>query len=138
MRALGNRGVGAIGGHKAPIAGRVSMDLVTLDVSDLPQDLVAPDADARYERTIHVDAGEDLWEPQIACPHSVDHVQPLSALGEVRVEQAVLGSCTNGRLEDLEVAARIVAGRAVHSRTRLIVIPASRRISGIGSFSAAT
>ncbi|HUA59836.1 MAG TPA: 3-isopropylmalate dehydratase large subunit [Verrucomicrobiae bacterium] len=89
---------------------------------------IAPDPDAIYERVIRLDAGEDLWEPQIACPHSVDRVRPLSELGEVPVHQAVLGSCTNGRLEDLEVAARIVAGRTVHPRTRLIVIPASRQI----------
>jgi 3-isopropylmalate/(R)-2-methylmalate dehydratase large subunit len=89
---------------------------------------IAPDPDASYERVIRLDVGEDLWEPQIACPHAVDRVQPLSALGEVPVHQAVLGSCTNGRLEDLEVAARIVAGRAVHPRTRLIVIPASQRV----------
>jgi len=89
---------------------------------------IAADRDARYERVIPLDAGEDLWEPQIACPSTVDHVKPLSALGEVPVHQAVLGSCTNGRLEDLEVAARIVAGRAVHPRTRLIVIPASQQI----------
>jgi 3-isopropylmalate/(R)-2-methylmalate dehydratase large subunit len=91
-------------------------------------EMIAPDADAVYERVIRVDAGEDILEPQIACPHAVDHVQPLSALGEVPVEQAVLGSCTNGRLEDLEVAAHIVAGRAVHPRTRLVVIPASQQI----------
>ncbi len=91
-------------------------------------EMIAPDADARYERAIAIDAGEDLWEPQIACPHSVDRVQPLSALGDVPVHQAVLGSCTNGRLEDLEVAARVVAGRTVHPRTRLIVIPASQQI----------
>jgi 3-isopropylmalate/(R)-2-methylmalate dehydratase large subunit len=91
-------------------------------------EMIAADADACYERIIRVDAGEDLGEPQIACPHAVDHVQPLSALGEVPVEQAVLGSCTNGRLEDLEVAAHIVAGRAVHQRTRLVVIPASQQI----------
>ena len=91
-------------------------------------DRIAPDPDACYERVIRVDVGEDLWEPQIACPHAVDRVKPLSALGEVPVHQAVLGSCTNGRLEDLEVAARIVAGRAVHPRTRLIVIPASQRV----------
>jgi homoaconitate hydratase family protein len=89
---------------------------------------IAADADARYERVIRLDAGEDLWEPQIACPHSVDHVKPLSAVGEVPVHQAVLGSCTNGRLEDLEVAARVVAGRSVHPRTRLIVIPASQQV----------
>jgi 3-isopropylmalate/(R)-2-methylmalate dehydratase large subunit len=91
-------------------------------------DTIATDPDASYERVIRVDAGADLREPQIACPHAVDRVQPLSALGEVPVDQAVLGSCTNGRLEDLEVAARIVAGRAVHPRTRLIVIPASQRV----------
>ena len=89
---------------------------------------IAPDADAHYERVIPVDAGEDLWEPQVACPHSVDRVQPLSALGEVPIEQAVLGSCTNGRLEDLEIAARILTGRTVHRRTRLLVIPASQQI----------
>ena len=76
----------------------------------------------------HIDAGQDLWEPQIACPHAVDNVKPLSALGEVPVHQAVLGSCTNGRLEDLEIAARILAGRRVHPRTRLVVIPASQQI----------
>jgi homoaconitate hydratase family protein len=91
-------------------------------------EMIAADADAVYERVIQVDAGEDILEPQIACPHAVDHVQPLSALGDVPVEQAVLGSCTNGRLEDLEVAAHIVAGRAVHPRTRLVVIPASQQI----------
>ena len=91
-------------------------------------DMIAADPDACYERVIRLDVGEDLREPQIACPHAVDRVQPLSVLGEVPVHQAVLGSCTNGRLEDLEVAARIVAGRVVHARTRLIVIPASQRI----------
>jgi homoaconitate hydratase family protein len=89
---------------------------------------IAPDPDAVYERTIEMDAEEDLWEPQVACPHSVDHVRPLSVLGDVPVDQAVLGSCTNGRLEDLEIAAAILAGRAVHPRTRLLVIPASQQI----------
>ncbi|HUI54060.1 MAG TPA: 3-isopropylmalate dehydratase large subunit [Bryobacteraceae bacterium] len=91
-------------------------------------EMIGPDADARYERVITLDASEDLWEPQVACPHSVDHVKPLSELGEVPVDQAVLGSCTNGRLEDLEIAARIVAGRAIHPRTRMVVIPASQQI----------
>ncbi len=91
-------------------------------------EMLAPDADGRYEEALRVDAEEDLWEPQIACPHAVDRVQPLSALGEIPVHQAVLGSCTNGRLEDLEIAAYIVAGRTVHPRTRLIVIPASQQI----------
>lgn len=90
--------------------------------------IVAPDPDARYERVIEIDAAREISEPQIACPHAVDNVQPLSALGEVPVDQAVLGSCTNGRLEDLEIAAHLVAGRTVCERTRLIVIPASQQV----------
>ena len=91
-------------------------------------EMIAPDADAVYEKVLHIDAFNDLREPCIACPHAVDRVQPLSALGDVPVHQAVLGSCTNGRLEDLETAARVVSGRAVHPRTRLVVIPASQQI----------
>ena len=90
--------------------------------------IIAPDPDARYERVIHIDAAREISEPQVACPHAVDNVQPLSALGEVPVDQAVLGSCTNGRLEDLEIAARVVAGRTVCEHTRLIVIPASQQV----------
>jgi len=93
-----------------------------------PIESIAPDPDAVYERILHIDLAADVPEPQIACPHSVDNVKPLSELGEVPVEQAVLGSCTNGRLEDFEIAARIVKGRQVHPRTRLIVIPASQQI----------
>jgi homoaconitate hydratase family protein len=91
-------------------------------------EMLAPDPSAIYERAIEIDAGEDVWEPQVACPHSVDQVSPLSGLGRVPVHQAVLGSCTNGRLEDLAVAAHILAGRAVHPDTRLIVIPASQQV----------
>ncbi|MBS1855392.1 MAG: 3-isopropylmalate dehydratase large subunit [Acidobacteria bacterium] len=91
-------------------------------------EVIAPDPDAVYERTIGIDAGADLKEPCIACPHAVDNVKPLSAVGEVPIHQAVIGSCTNGRIEDLEVAARVVAGRRVHPRTRLIVSPASQRV----------
>lgn len=93
-----------------------------------PVDELAPDADARYERILEIDAGRELVEPLVACPHAVDNVRPLSALGEVPVDQAVLGSCTNGRLEDLEAAARILQGRRVHPRTRLLIVPASQRI----------
>jgi homoaconitate hydratase family protein len=88
----------------------------------------APDPDAKYEQVIDIDLLRDVGEPQIACPHFVDNVRPLSSLGEIPVEQAVLGSCTNGRLEDLEIAARVLEGHTVNARTRLIVIPASQQI----------
>ncbi|MGE5486539.1 MAG: 3-isopropylmalate dehydratase large subunit [bacterium] len=87
-----------------------------------------PDPGARYERVLSINLAEDVPEPQIACPHSVDNVRPVSQVAGTKVNQAVLGSCTNGRLEDLEAAARVLAGRTVHPRTRLIVIPASQRI----------
>lgn len=87
-----------------------------------------PDADAHYENRIAIDATEALKEPQVACPHSVDNVQPVSALGHVPVHQAVLGSCTNGRLEDLEMAAYVLDGRQVHPDTRLLIIPASQQV----------
>jgi len=91
-------------------------------------EMIGPDTGAAYERIVHLDAGRDLSEPQIACPHAVDQVRPLSSLGEVPIDQSVLGSCTNGRLEDLAVAAQVLAGRAVHPHTRLLVIPASQQI----------
>ncbi|HLJ47450.1 MAG TPA: 3-isopropylmalate dehydratase large subunit [Bryobacteraceae bacterium] len=93
-----------------------------------PIEMIGPDPDAVYERVMRIDANKEILEPQIACPHSVDHVKPLSALGDIPVDQAVLGSCTNGRLEDLAVAATVLAGRSVHPQTRLIVIPASQQI----------
>jgi 3-isopropylmalate/(R)-2-methylmalate dehydratase large subunit len=91
-------------------------------------DAYQPDPDAQYERVIRFDAGTEIPEPLVACPHAVDNVRPVSELAGVMVNQAVLGSCTNGRLEDLEVAAGLLAGRVVHPHTRLIVIPASQKI----------
>mgnify|MGYP001035192779 CR=1 FL=1 len=88
----------------------------------------APDPDAGYERVIEIDVERDVPEPQVACPHSVDNVRPLSEVRGTPVHQAVVGSCTNGRLEDLAVTAEIVRGQRVHPRTRLLVIPASQQI----------
>jgi homoaconitase/3-isopropylmalate dehydratase large subunit len=67
-------------------------------------------------------------EPQVAFPFAIDNVKPISEVGEIRVDQAVLGSCTNGRLEDLRIAAKILEGRKVHPDTRLLVIPASAEV----------
>jgi len=64
-------------------------------------------------------------EPQVARPHTVDNVVPLSEVAGTVIHQAFLGTCTNGRLEDLEIAARVLAGRRVHPHSRLLVIPAS-------------
>jgi 3-isopropylmalate/(R)-2-methylmalate dehydratase large subunit len=85
-----------------------------------------PDPDAVYEAVHRVEVGG--LEPQIACPSNPGNVRRISELEGVRVHQAFLGSCTNARLEDLAVAARILRGRKVSDRTRLIVTPASHQV----------
>ncbi|MBN2388160.1 MAG: 3-isopropylmalate dehydratase large subunit [Anaerolineales bacterium] len=88
--------------------------------------LLAPDLDAPYERTIAIDAGALV--PQIACPHTVDNVKPVTAVAGTPVQQIVIGSCTNGRLDDIAVAAGILAGKQVARGVRMLVFPASGRI----------
>jgi len=87
---------------------------------------VQPDADAVYERVIEIDVSK--LEPQIACPHTVDNVKPIGKVAGTKVHQIVIGSCTNGRLDDLEVAARILKGKKVAKDVRMLVFPASGRI----------
>jgi 3-isopropylmalate/(R)-2-methylmalate dehydratase large subunit len=87
---------------------------------------VLPDPDAAYERTVDVDVS--ALAPQIACPHTVDNVRPVGEVAGRHVDQIVIGSCTNGRLDDLAVAARILKGRKVAATTRMLVFPASGRI----------
>ncbi len=91
-----------------------------------PIDLVTSDADASYERTVEIDVSS--LEPLVACPHTVDNVKPVSAVAGKPVQQVVIGSCTNGRLEDLAEAAAIVKGKHVAAGTRMLVFPASGKI----------
>lgn len=87
---------------------------------------VLPDADAVYERVVDIDVSR--LEPQIACPHTVDNVKPVNEVAGKAIQQVVIGSCTNGRLDDLAVAAGILKGRQVAAGTRMLVFPASGRI----------
>lgn len=89
-------------------------------------DPVSSDPDAVYETVLSYDLS--LLEPQIACPHAVDNVKPVREVAGKPFQQALLGTCTNGRFEDLEVAARILKGRRVHPHVRLLVLPASRAV----------
>jgi 3-isopropylmalate/(R)-2-methylmalate dehydratase large subunit len=89
---------------------------------------VLPDPDAHYDQVVEVDV-TDL-EPQVACPHTVDNVKPVKAVEGVRVHQVVVGSCTNGRLDDLEMAASFLKGKKVAAGTRMLVFPATGRIYG--------
>lgn len=94
--------------------------------SDRKFEAAAADPGAAYERILEFDVS--ALEPQVARPHRVDNVVPLSQLHGLRVDQAVLGTCTNGRLEDLRVAAAIIRGRRVSRSVRFIVAPASREV----------
>ena len=89
-------------------------------------DLFTPDADAVYERTLQIDATQ--IDPQIACPHTVDNVKSIEGLIGKKINQIVVGSCTNGRLDDIEIVARTLKGKRVAEGTRMLVFPASWRI----------
>ena len=89
-------------------------------------DLVKSDSDAQYEQVIDIDASK--LTPQVACPHTVDNVKPISEVRNVKVNQVVIGSCTNGRLDDLEVAATILRGKKIARDVRMLIFPASWRI----------
>jgi 3-isopropylmalate/(R)-2-methylmalate dehydratase large subunit len=91
-----------------------------------PYEVVTSDADSEYEKVFDFDVSG--LRPTVACPSSVGNVKPASELGDVMVEQAFIGSCTNGRIEDLRLAAKIMKGRTVKEGVRALVIPASQEV----------
>jgi 3-isopropylmalate/(R)-2-methylmalate dehydratase large subunit len=91
-----------------------------------PYTPIYPDDDATYAADYHYDVSK--LEPLVACPDSPDNVRPVSEVAGTPVQQAFLGTCTNGRLEDIAAAAEIVKGRRVAPGTRLLVIPASSMV----------
>lgn len=88
--------------------------------------MLEPDPDARYDQVIEIDASK--LSPLVACPHTVDNVKPVSDVKNVKINQVVIGSCTNGRLDDLESAAKILKGKKIAKGVRMLVFPASWRI----------
>ncbi len=91
-----------------------------------PYKALAPDEGASYARSLEWDVSE--LEPQVAFPHLPSNARPVSQATDVRIDQAVIGSCTNGRWEDLELAARVLRGRQVHPDVRCLVIPGTQAI----------
>lgn len=87
---------------------------------------VTPDPDAEYDRVVEVNVAQ--LTPQIACPHTVDNVKPIGDVANRPIDQVVIGSCTNGRLDDLAAAAKILKGKTVAAGTRMLIFPASGRI----------
>ena len=94
--------------------------------STKPYEILKTDNSALSLKTMHIDVNE--LEPQIACPHNVDNVKPVSEVEGTYIDQVFLGSCTNGRLSDLRTAAKIIKGKDVSKKVRMLVIPASREV----------
>lgn len=84
------------------------------------------DADAEYEQTIEIDLSEMV--PTVSCPHLPENTKPASELGDIKVDQVVIGSCTNGRMEDMETAYRVLNGKKIAPSVRCIIIPATMQI----------
>ena len=91
-----------------------------------PYEKLTPDADAVYSQVLDYDAGE--LTPQVACPHNVDNVHPVTELTETKIQRVYLGSCTGGRLNDLKAAAALLKGKMIDKGVKMYVSPASQRI----------
>lgn len=88
--------------------------------------VIKADPNANYERELLYDVSR--LEPQVACPHTVDNVKPVAQVAGTKIHQAFLGTCANGRLEDIAVAAELIKGKRVHSDVRFLVFPASMNV----------
>ena len=84
------------------------------------------DSDAEYENVYSWEISQ--LTPQVACPHSPENVKPVDELSNIVIDQAVIGSCTNGRLDDMRVAAKVLKGKKADTHVRLIILPATQRI----------
>ena len=91
-----------------------------------PFDAVFPDNGAEYKSTLQIDVS--ALSSKVACPHAVDNVKDVKEIAGTKIDQALIGSCTNGRLEDFAAAARILEGKIIQKDVRLLIIPASRRV----------
>jgi 3-isopropylmalate/(R)-2-methylmalate dehydratase large subunit len=111
-------------------AGIFRVDAKTLDYvksrAKRPYKVYQPDKNARYSKIIEYDASK--VEPQVAFPHKPSNTRPISKVGKVEIDQVVIGSCTNGRIEDLVIAAKVLRGRKVSKRVRCIIIPGSQEV----------
>ena len=89
-------------------------------------EIIKSDSDANFEKVINFEV--DKLQPQIACPHTVDNVKSVSEVKGIKIDQALIGTCTNGRIEDLKIASEVLKGRKISKNTRLLVFPASMEV----------
>ena len=89
-------------------------------------EIVKPDADAKYSQVVTIDLAE--LKPVVAFPHLPGNTKRVEDIGEIKIDQVVIGSCTNGRFEDLEIAAKILDGKTIHPDVRCIIVPGSQQV----------
>ena len=110
--------------------GIIAPDQTTIDYVESrakrPYKVYRSDDDAKYERVIEYDVAD--IEPQVAFPHLPENTRPISEVGTVEIDQVVIGSCTNGRMEDLRIAAKVLQGHEVHPDVRLVIFPGTQAI----------
>ena len=100
--------------------------LNSIGVNSSSYDVIFPDEDASYIKHLNYDLSE--VEPMVACPHTVDNVKKVSDMKGLDIHQCLIGTCTNGRLSDLKIAADILENKKIHPDVRLLVLPASKKI----------
>jgi len=100
--------------------------LTSIGISEKSYNPISPDKNASYSKDLDFDLTDIV--PVIAAPHTVDNVKPVSDLNGIEIQQCLIGTCTNGRLSDLEIAANILKGKKVNSNVRLLILPASKQI----------
>lgn len=122
-----NMGVEMGAKNSAFMVDKITKDyLKGIGVSETSYTPISNGNDASYSKEF--DCELDNVQPVVACPHSVDNVKPAQDLSDVDIQQCLIGTCTNGRLSDLEIAADILKGKKVHPDVRLLVLPASKTI----------
>ena len=107
-------------------ADSITRDYLTLQGRGNDYQSISPDAGAAYERTIDINTAN--LEPTVARPHTVDNTALARELKGTKIQQVFIGTCTNGRLEDIAIAAHIMKGKKRHPETRVIIAPASRQV----------
>jgi homoaconitate hydratase family protein len=94
--------------------------------SNKKYEIIKSDLNAEFEKIIDYDISK--LEPQIACPHTVDNVKPVSKVTGTKINQALIGTCTNGRIEDLKITSEILGDKKISDRVRLLIFPASMEV----------
>ncbi|HNZ53342.1 MAG TPA: 3-isopropylmalate dehydratase large subunit [bacterium] len=117
--------IGAKNGYIAPDK-KVFDYLEKRGVTKDKYDVIYPDADAEYAEVLEIDVS--AIEPVVAAPHSVDIIRKVSEVKDLKVDQVLIGTCTNGRIEDFRIAAKILKGKKIARDTRLLILPASSEI----------